>query len=297
MELMNKNIKELDFPNTIAGWQLHSQNLMLSLSSRSFVVNEYSNHRVLEVQDAKNRGKDNYTDMSQKGNIKVKSTPANRTKEKVLCCEMLSLAKTFSDKPKRKFDNSVYWDTLSHITTKLCKEDKDGTDKGQDEMISEFTSSIIHRSNKTNSDYTVDYSVLDDNVLNALNGVLDSTEDIDEGAEDLETSDDTEEVDIEVDNGIGESKIKIKKVPIHDAASHNLLAKGTEKMKLMNLPVVRYRKNRRLQREQTAISDSIYQNMMNTNDNSMHHVLINEIRHKNDCNIFGTWDCEIRELI
>ena len=297
MELMNKNVKELDFPNTIAGWQLHSQNLMLALSSRSFVVNEYSNHRVLEVQDAKNEGNDKYVDMSQKGNLKVKSTPANRTKEKVLCCEMLSLAKTFSDTPERKFDSNLYWDTLSHITTKLCKEGKNCSDKGQDEMISEFTSSIIHRSNKTKSDKSVDYSLLDDNVLNALNGCLHTTEDIDEGVDDLETSNDTEEVDIEVDNGIGESKIKLKKVPIHDLASHHLLAKGKEKMKVMNLPVVRYRKNRRLKREQTAISDSIYQNMMNTNDNSMYHVIINEITHTNDCNIFGTWDCEIRELI
>ena len=100
-----------------------------------------------------------------------------------------------------------------------------------------------------------------------------------------------------MDNSIGESKIKVKKVAIHDNTSHNLLAKGTEKMNEMNLPVVRNRKNRRLQREQTAISDSIYTNMMNTNDNSMYNVLINEITHKNDGNIFGTWDSKITKLI
>lgn len=65
---------------------------MLSLVSPSFVINEYSNHRVLEVHDAKNEGNDNYIDMSQKGSVKVKSTPENCTKEKILCCEMLSLA-------------------------------------------------------------------------------------------------------------------------------------------------------------------------------------------------------------
>ena len=50
---------------------------MLALSSRSFVMNEDSNHRVWEVQDAKNSGVDNYDDMSQKGNTKVSSTPTN----------------------------------------------------------------------------------------------------------------------------------------------------------------------------------------------------------------------------
>ena len=77
MELMNKNVKELDFPNTIEGWKLHSQNVMLALVSRSFVMNEYSNHQSLDAQDAKNSELDNYAEMSQKVNTKVKSTPTN----------------------------------------------------------------------------------------------------------------------------------------------------------------------------------------------------------------------------
>ena len=107
MELMNKHMKELNFPNTIEGWQLHSHNLMLALSSRSFVMNEYSNHIFLEVQDAKNNGVGRYADMSQKGNIKISSTPTNRTKEKITCFKILSLCKTFIDTPKRKFDNTI----------------------------------------------------------------------------------------------------------------------------------------------------------------------------------------------
>ena len=79
MELMNKNVKELDFPNTIEAWQLHSQNVMLALASRSFVTNEYTNHHSTDVQDAKNLGCDKYNDMSQKRNIKTKITPSNRS--------------------------------------------------------------------------------------------------------------------------------------------------------------------------------------------------------------------------
>ena len=49
MELINKNFKELDFPSTIKAWQLHSQSVMLALSSQEFVTAEYSNHRSLHV--------------------------------------------------------------------------------------------------------------------------------------------------------------------------------------------------------------------------------------------------------
>ena len=65
----------------------------------------------------------------------------------------------------------------------------------------------------------------------------------------------------------------------------------------MNLPVVRYSKNFRLQIKQTAISDSIYKNLMNTNINSLCNALINEITHENDDNIFEIWNSEITKLI
>ena len=106
-----------------------------------------------------------------------------------------------------------------------------------------------------------------------------------------------EEEDIDVDNGIGSKSTKVRKVPVHEAACHNLLSKGIEKMKLMNLPVVRYRKNKRLKREQTAISDSIYKNMINANENSICNILIDELTHDSDGNVFGTWDNTISELI
>ena len=107
----------------------------------------------------------------------------------------------------------------------------------------------------------------------------------------------TEEEDFEVDNGIGAKATKVKKVPIHEAACLNLLSKITEKMKTMDLPVVRYRRNCRFKREQTTISDSIYNNMMNTNENIFCNMIIDELAHKSDGNIFGTWDSAIKELV
>ena len=87
-------------------------------------------------------------------------------------------------------------------------------------------------------------------MFSALNGDLNYTGDTDDNVDNQQINDksnyDTEEVDVEMDNGIGEKANKVKKVPIHEVTYHNLLSKNIEKMKAMNLPIVRYRKNYRL---------------------------------------------------
>ena len=49
---------------------MHSQNVMLSQSSRTCVTAEYSNHRSLHVQDVKNSGNNEFIDISMKGQVK-----------------------------------------------------------------------------------------------------------------------------------------------------------------------------------------------------------------------------------
>ena len=56
----------MNFPNTIDACKMHSQNVMLALTSRSFVTNEYTHHKVVDVEDAKLTSDDSYTDISQK---------------------------------------------------------------------------------------------------------------------------------------------------------------------------------------------------------------------------------------
>ena len=299
MELMNKNVKEMDFPNTVDGWQLHSQNVMLALTSRSFVMNEYTKHQSLEVQNAKNFGMDEYIDMSQKGNTKIQSTPSNRSKEKVLCQEVLSLASTFRETNKRQFNNNTYWDVLSELTTELIKETNTQQDDKSPDSLSKFTSSIFDRSKQSNSDHSdhvdpmVDYTQLDQNVMSALNGGDANTSEGD--SED--NSNATDKMEMDVDIGIGTKKIKVRKVNINDAAFVNIHLKGMEKMKAKNLPAVRYRKNCRTAREQVALRDSIYANMINIKDNNYINVTVGEIEKEEDGNIFGYWDKEIRSLI
>ena len=300
MELMNKNVKELDFNNTIDGWQLHSQNVMLALASRSFVMNEYTNHQTFEVQNAKNSGSDKYMDMSQKGNTKAKSTPSNRSKEKVMCCEILSLAHAFKETNKRKFDNSTFWDMLSSTTTKLGKGKKEKTSDDDTEVLSKLATSIFDDNKNTDTEYTVDHSLLDDKVMSALNGEnaeQNDNNDDDDSSIAPESIEETEEVAIDVNNGIGAKTKNIKKVKVHESATVDILTKGIEKMKSKNLPAVRYRKNCRLRREQAALRDCIYKNMIDTNDNNLFRVTVEQINNPDDGNIFGSWDKEIRNLM
>ena len=97
--------------------------------------------------------------------------------------------------------------------------------------------------------------------MSALNGgVLNTGEgdgDDDNNEDDVVNSEDSCEVEIDVNNGIGSKSTKVKKINVHDAATVNILQKGIDKMKSKNLPAVRYRKNCKLAREQVALRDSI----------------------------------------
>lgn len=81
-------------------------------SSRAFVTAEYSNHRSLQVQDAKNDGKNKFIDLSMKCQVKEQSTPTHRTQEKIMCHKILVFLNIFTEIPNRVFDNSTYWDVL-----------------------------------------------------------------------------------------------------------------------------------------------------------------------------------------
>ena len=184
---------------------------MLALVSRSFVTNKYSNHHSVDVQDTNNIGYNKYNDMSQKGNIKTKSTPSNRSKEKIMYYEILSLSTSFTETPKRNFDNNTYWDILSLVTTKLGEE----TCSRNNIKTIKIAASIFDNSKKSNSEQTVDYSLLDDNVMSALNGdILNTGEgDVDAGnnEDDVVNSEDSCEVEIIVNNEIGSKSTKVNK--------------------------------------------------------------------------------------
>ena len=119
---------------------------MLTLSSRAFVTAEYSNHRSLQVQDSKNKSSNEFSDISMTGQIKERSTPNNRTKEKIMFHEILALSNTFTETLNRVFDNSNYWDVLSRITTKLTSNASDTNNaSGVIDTLSKLTSAIFDK--------------------------------------------------------------------------------------------------------------------------------------------------------
>ena len=101
-----------------------------------------------------------------------------------------------------------------------------------------------------------------------------------------------------MDIAIGKTKsAKIKKAEIHESAHCNIIQKGVEKMKAMNLPAIRHRKNKRMLREQVAIRDSIYNNVINASSDNVMCNIVNELQDKRDGNLFGTWDIEINSYM
>ena len=188
---------------------------------------------------------------------------------------------------------------LSSTTTKLGKYNKEKDSDVDTVPISKLTASIFDHNKKTDSEYTVDHSLLDDNVMSALNGDLAEENDNNDDHSPIivDSAEETEEVAIDVNNGIGSKSKTIQKVKIHESAAVDILIKGIEKVKSKKLPAVRYRKNCRLKREQVALRDCIYENMINTNDNNLFNVTIEQINNPEDGNIFGSWDKEIRSLM
>ena len=81
--------------------------MMVSLASRVLVTNEYSSHQSLDVQDVKNSSSNENIDMSQKGNVENRTAPSNHTEEKVICGEILSLAKYIKEVSNYNFTNTT----------------------------------------------------------------------------------------------------------------------------------------------------------------------------------------------
>ena len=239
MELMNKKIKGLDFSNTIKVWQLHSQNVIFALSFRVFVTAEHSNHRSLQAQGAKHNGYNSYTDMSMKGQVGEKSTPTNRTKEKILCHEILSLFNTFIETPKRIFDNNTYWSVLESTPTSFALDNESEID-----TLQQLTLFLFDTNTNVAEEYAVGYVLLDNTVVGALTSeareLIDDDTNLDDG---VDVTQDESQVEVEIAIGISKTT-KIKKVLVNESTHCKIIQKCMDRMKAMNLPAVRYRRNK-----------------------------------------------------
>lgn len=101
-----------------------------------------------------------------------------------------------------------------------------------------------------------------------------------------------------MDITIGKLKsVKIKKAVIHESAHCNITLKGVEKMKAMSLPAIRHMKYKKMSREQVAICDLIYNNIINTSSDNISYTVVKEILDKIDGNLFGRWDIDINSYM
>ena len=203
---------------------------MICLLSRGFITNEYVCHQSVRMRDTNNEGINKFIGISQKRNMKVSSTPSNRTADKVMCNEMLSLAKSFTAVPNRNFTNSTYWDVLSELTTFL-NINSTSRNSPTDEcgIHSSIVSIFVSKDNQDHNNH-LELSSLNNKFMNALdgNGNIELEED-DLGEDDGVIADSKIcGSDIEVEFVIRVKKAfntKVKKSVVHKSVSCNILKK------------------------------------------------------------------------
>jgi len=286
MEHCNNKFKNLDFPNTLNGWLTHAQNMPMCCKSRAFVENEYTTHRDYNVFNTKYGNKD-IGDITQKGNLTKSSVIPRRTNEKIMCAEIIDLAKTMVETPNRKFTTNFFWDVLPQVTTEL-KPLADETCEHEDESHLKSIARNILSSDDTNGTNTPDVNDLDADVLSALQP---------DGVVENENNETTDVVDVTIGK---KYKVKVNKVAHNPLGCTDIYASGIAKMTALNLTVVRSRKQQRITRERKALTEELFAQLHNEevdgNDGQVSKT-IERIIDKNDHCLFDRFTSEVRSLM
>ena len=286
-------MKQLNFPTDIDSWQDHSQNLMMSLQSRVFAINEYSKHYNVDVMNAKNEGKD-YIALSQKGNVKEKSTPTRQTNEKQMVCEILSLGKCFEEVNNRSFTSEYFWSLLSQVTTTFNKKEESDDAKRK---FSSLTKEVISNHTQQNKETTVPVADSNDELEALDNAVYEALKDTPHEESDNDEEEREEVITITINQGTNKKDYIVRKKSKHEAASNNVIKLGHDKMCKMNLPAMRHRKKIRIKREQKAIRESLYNTIVSTDKLNDLQLAIRHMTEPDDKAPFASWNTIVDKLL
>lgn len=103
----------------------------------------------------------------------------------IMCIEVLSLANAFNEIHCQMIDNNTYWDMLSSTTTKLGQNTSKSNDSINHDTLSRIAASIFDCNKKSIDNYIVEYPLLDDNGISALNNNIVNTRDREINTNDL----------------------------------------------------------------------------------------------------------------
>ena len=105
--------------------------------------------------------------------------------------------------------------------------------------MSSVAKSVFVETHITTGKYTVDYCLLDANVMNALTDIQPIDVENDREAKD-DHDVNSSITDATLDNGVGLTVVKFSKVSVHESIALDVMRLRLEKMNSMNLPVVRH---------------------------------------------------------
>jgi hypothetical protein len=283
IELVQKYYHSDGSENDIKSWWKHSSNVMLKNRCERFVAYHYSNAATTPSKDL--RGSGDHVSRSRKRkshdprNSRKRTYVPSRSLEKWAIAEYIQLTGLSVECLGRRYNHYDAWNDLSKVTTKLKDEnEEDRTKRWQEEMQLDDEIAVGHiaedifGNNTRNDDDGESDDDGDSSSPATFNSVLDladiGNEGINEG-DDEGNDEGNDEADTAEDEritvGTSQRKIKIRKAKVNVLGFTDIETVGIQKLKDMDLPVVRLRANNRKKRMQIMCQsiDSGNTNMSN----------------------------------
>jgi hypothetical protein len=278
MELMQPKYKSMNFPSTLEGWQNHSTNMPLVARCKRFAETEYRRRYGVSSYDEQFLEFVAAGESQDIGNVKTQSKVPRRTKEKIMVSEILTLADVFVETPGRKFTNDTFWKVLKNITSTLVvekKEDRAKEGRSEGEVILAKVNRELLNNEADKDEVPDEVEDMGDMDLLAWEERLQDEDEDDDGL--------TEEPDREIDEAaentgeatrrttarinvsdketvvqVGKTKsVLVRKAKMNPLAVTNIIENGQAKIRLLDIPSIRYRSKMRVIRERKTLQQEL----------------------------------------
>jgi hypothetical protein len=294
MELLQTKYKAMNFPSTLKGWQNHSTNMPLVARAKKFAETEYTRRSNVESFDEMYFQFNAAGEKQDKGNCKTQTTVPRRTKEKIMISEILSLVNAFEETPGHKMEENTFWKVLKDITTSLeikpseVDKTKEGRSSAEEVLVEANHDLLQSRPNESETpNETEDMDEMDllawehaqeaedaeleDPIIDATGTSTDNTlvtTNIEEPAS-LPSTTRIVISDKETVVQIGKDKsVAVRKAKLNKLALTNIVKKGQEKVKKMDIPAIRYRHKCRVRRERKTLQQELDKYLSSQNGSS-----------------------------
>ena len=272
IELIQKFYHKMNFKNdNLDGWMQHSPHLQLNNKSIRFARSEYTRVYSDAAKSAKfdDRSENDYDGC--RNNRRASAVP-KRLQEHLAIAEFCLLNRLAEEVPNRQYNQNSIWNSLGDITTPLTVEtDEEKSSRWMDQVMSDEERALSNIADDIFSARKADGATSESNEINNVTSEMtlefdevgaggDESNDTGEEVNVLGISDDEEvsdgneseetESEIEVQIGRNGKGIKVRRAKVNELSLVDIFTVAMKALIALNLPVTRYRKKIRAEREQ-----------------------------------------------